>query len=297
MLEIAKAIKPQVIMIENVPGFASLKSGAIRSIRAKLGHINRTEGTNYRLNVWELNALNYGVPQIRNRIICVAFRDGLLLAPPIHTHSAQPDTCTYPVLNCWDAIGDLDNGTEAEEVSQSAKWLDLLPSIPEGSNYLFHTSRGDGEPIFGWRTRYWSFLLKLAKALPSWTLSASPGPTTGPFHWSNRRLSIREQARLQTFPDNWRFAGNYRVATSQIGNAVPCALASAVGAHILESLQISPKEDWQRSLIPSKRVCPEPHPTEPAPMKYRGCSIPADHPGPGKGPGAKNRVLNSTEVS
>ena len=70
------------------------------------------------------------------------------------------------------------------------KWADLLPSIPEGENYLWHTARGGGMPLFGWRTRYWSFLLKLAKDRPSWTIQAQPGPATGPFHWTNRRLSV-----------------------------------------------------------------------------------------------------------
>src|SRR3546814_15139025 len=59
------------------------------------------------------------------------------------------------------------------------KWADLLPSIPEGQNYLWHTERGGGIPLFGWRRRYWNFLLKLAKNKPSWTIQAQPGPATG----------------------------------------------------------------------------------------------------------------------
>ena len=59
----------------------------------------------------------------------------------------------------------------------------LLASIPEGQNYLWHTDRGGGlvGPLFGWRRRYWSFLLKLAKDQPSWTIQAEPGPATGHF--------------------------------------------------------------------------------------------------------------------
>ena len=49
----------------------------------------------------------------------------------------------------------------------------------------WHTDRG-GEPLFGWRRRYWSFLLKLAKSAPAWTVQAQPGPATGLFHWDNR---------------------------------------------------------------------------------------------------------------
>ena len=89
--------------------------------------------------------------------------------------------------------------------SGDRKSADLLPAIPEGENYLFHTNRGAGVPLFGWRTRFWNFLFKLAKDRPSWTIQARPGPATGPFHWTNRRLSARELCRLQTFPDGLRF--------------------------------------------------------------------------------------------
>ena len=72
--------------------------------------------------------------------------------------------------------------------------------IPEGLNYLHHTERGKGEKLFGWRRRYWSFLIKLSKRRRSWTLTAQPGPAIGPFHWKNRRLARIELARLQTKP-------------------------------------------------------------------------------------------------
>ncbi|HNI65022.1 MAG TPA: HemK/PrmC family methyltransferase, partial [Pseudomonadales bacterium] len=62
---------------------------------------------------------------------------------------------------------------DSESLRVSGKWADLLPSIPEGMNYLYHTERGEGRPPFGWRRRYWSFLLKLAKARPAWQLVAT----------------------------------------------------------------------------------------------------------------------------
>ena len=73
------------------------------------------------------------------------------------------------------AIGELDNRTWPSELNSTGRWSALLPSIPEGHNYLWHTPRNKqkgSEPLFGWRTRYWSFLLKLAKNQPSWTIQA-----------------------------------------------------------------------------------------------------------------------------
>ena len=111
-----------------------------------------------------------------------------------------------------------------------------LPSIPEGENYLWHTARGGGIELFGWRRRYWNFLLKLAKDRPSWTIQAQPGPSVGPFHWKNRRLSNRELCRLQTIPDGYSVVGGIRAAHKQIGNAVPSALAEVLALAIREQV-------------------------------------------------------------
>jgi DNA (cytosine-5)-methyltransferase 1 len=114
----------------------------------------------------------------------------------------------------------------------------LLPSIPEGRNYLWHTDRGDGKSLFGYRTRFWSFLLKLAKDKPAWTLAAQPGPGTGPFHWENRPLAIEEMLALQTFPWDWKLAGGYRDGTRLVGNATPPLLAERLGRSLLTALGV-----------------------------------------------------------
>ena len=141
---------------------------------------------------------------------------------------AHGNSYLKPFASAWDAIGSLSDQYDPE-LTVRGKWAELLPSIPEGHNYLYHTSRGKGESIFGWRRRYWSMLLKLAKNRPSWTLTAQPGPAIGPFHWENRRLSGREMMALQTFPDNYAISGSIGAAQKQIGNAVPSALAEVLG--------------------------------------------------------------------
>jgi DNA (cytosine-5)-methyltransferase 1 len=167
----------------------------------------------------------------------------------------------------------------------------LLASIPEGANYQHHTARGAGEPLFGWRTRYWSFLLKLAKARPSWTIQAQAGPATGPFHWRSRRLSIAELKRLQCFPDEWDLVGGATSARRQLGNAVPPSIGELLGLAIRRQLldqQPMPKPP----LTPTARPdCPPPEPPDAVPDRFlelRGEH--ADHPGAGKGPGALARV-------
>ena len=117
------------------------------------------------------------------------------------------------------------------------KWGHLLPGIPPGDNYLHYTSeRGHPDPIFEWRSRYWSFLLKLDPERPAPTIQAQPGPNVGPFHWENRRLRIPELQRLFTYPDNFEFVGRRNSVQAQIGNSVPPLLAQHVAEQVANVL-------------------------------------------------------------
>src|SRR5690606_35219776 len=129
-----------------------------------------------------------------------------------------------PHRTAWDALYDVRPDPD-EDLAPRGRWANLLPSIPEGENYAFYTDRRNpDQALFGWRCRYWNFLLKLAKNRPSWTIQAQPGPSTGPFHWEDRLLSKRDLCRLQTFPDRVRVEGGRNAVQRQIGNAVPSLL-------------------------------------------------------------------------
>ena len=217
--------------------------------------INQRRGTNYDLQVLHINAASYGVPQIRERLFILASVDGrhIEMPPPTHGDGLEP------FRTAWDALGDLDSDEWDRALDPRGKWAGLLKSIPEGMNYLWHTPRGGGEPLFGWRTRFWSFLLKLSKHKPSWTIQAEPGPATGPFHWRNRILSIEELARLQTFPDEFEFLGDRRSAHRQIGNAVPCAIGELLGLEIRRQLFQERRVRRRLRLIPERRrIAPTP---------------------------------------
>jgi len=280
---------PEVLLLENVKGFAfEGKDEGLKLLRKQLSKINAEHSTAYSAQVLTINAADYGVPQQRERVFILASRDGRKLELPEPTHGPKP--AAEPYLTAWDAIGDLDTDTWPEELNPAGQWAGLLPSIPEGANYLWHTPRNEengGEPLFGWRTRFWSFLLKLAKSQPSWTLQAAPGPATGPFHWRSRLLSIKEMARLQTFPEKYIFSGSRRAAQRQIGNAVPSAIGELLGLEIRRQL-FGHKVRRRLKLIPIRRDGPPgPESISAVPLNYqRFRADHRDHPGSGLGPSA-----------
>lgn len=292
-LDIVREAQPEVILLENVKGIAySEKDEGLQLLIAGLGKINRAKSTNYKPCVIALNAADYGVPQSRERVFIIASRDGRKfdLPEPTHFDKEAVPANGLPHLTAWDAIGDLDVDIWPDEVKPTGKWADLLPTIPEGQNYLWHTDKMGGLPLFGWRTRFWSFLLKLAKDKPSWTIQAQPGPATGPFHWKGRLLSVRELARLQTFPDNYQFVGDRRAAHMQIGNAVPPAIGELLGLEIQRQFY-GENVCRELTLIPERRIdCPAPERPKAVPEKYLVLSGAHNaHPGVGRGPGAQKR--------
>lgn len=287
-LELIEVAKPQAALFENVHGFTREDAGALDYMGYRIDEINSRHRTNYRLQTFNLNSVEFGVPQARRRSFVVAERDGRFLPVPEPTHGT--DGTRY--ITAWDAIGALE-GLEKDnhDLVVGGKWAGLLPSVPEGRNYLWHTNRGGGLDLFGWRTRYWTFLLKLAKDRPSWTLTAHPGSATGPFHWKNRKLSIREMSRLQTFPDEYRIVGSYYSQRRQIGNAVPCLLAEVLGKTIAKSWFASKCSDDYRYRVRPRRSCPPPEPVGPVRSSYLGLRGSHErHPGAGMGPAARRSL-------
>lgn len=300
-LRVLRDLLPQVFLIENVPGIAyQNKDEGLNLLRTTVGSINQLRGTRYHLQVFLVNTAEFGVPQERQRVFILGERDGREFVFPTRTHALPADSAEelpletlqlQPARTAWDAIGDLEDD-DSPELRMGGKWADLLPTIPEGCNYLFHTERGNGLPLFGWRRRYWSFLLKLAKRRPSWTLTAQPGSAIGPFHWRNRRLSTSEMLRLQTFPAGYRVLGGTISVRRQLGNAVPSAMAEILGLEIRRQLLGEPTLNAQVTLLPPRRTpVPPAEPIAPVPQKY--LQLVADHsphPGTGRGYGALKRA-------
>ena len=311
-LDVLEYALPKVFLLENVPGISfSAKDEGLAYIKRRIEKINEKRGVRYSFDAEKLNAAEYGVPQLRERVFVVGHREGTPFRYPLATHSLPPAVDMSrgvvpslqgwqvpmglePALTAWDAIGHL-RFPVATELAPRGKWAQVLKTIPEGANYLWHTDKGGGQiSLWGWRTRYWSMLLKLAKNRPSWTLTATPGPAIGPFHWANRRLAAIEMAALQTFPPDYELKGNLRDATKQLGNAVPSALAELLGRCIREQYFDRSAPSGGLTLLPrrSERI-PDPEPISPVyALPPEILALDGDyspHLGTGRGPGAQGR--------
>lgn len=234
-LRVLEDVRPRAFILENVKGLA------YGVHKEALDHITSTaRGLGYSTSIHIVNAADYGSPQIRERCLVVGSLQGLV-TPPKATHSKNPveGDELKPWVTAGDVLSDLDTEEFAKDEGHFAggQHNELLKDIPPGQNYLFYTAeRGHPKPLFKWRSRYWSFLLKLSPELPSWTIQARRSNNMGPLHWRNRILRIEEVKRLQTFPDKFVLSGNVEQQWRQIGNAVPPLLAKHFGLAIKKHL-------------------------------------------------------------
>lgn len=208
-------------VFENVP---SIKHPRNRPVLDGFRHA--AEAAGYQVTQVTANAAEYGVPQARERVFLLGAKLGTPLVPA-RTHTLKGEAGRRPAVTAGEALEGFDQPQffEPEEVI-NGRWAEHLRTVPPGWNYKAHTAwGGHPNPSFVTETRFWNFLLKLSPDRPSWTIAASPGPWTGPFHWANRRLRTIEMAALQGFPEGYRLIGSRREKVRQMGNAVPPPLA------------------------------------------------------------------------
>lgn len=229
-------IKPRAFVLENVRGMVSSNKG--NDFRKVLEHF---KDTGYAVYWRVLDAANYGVPQFRQRVFVVGFRDRLKFTFPDETRAEATGQTTLdkgklPLVSTREALAGLREPGYYPEYN--GKYSKLLKEIPEGLNYsYFCEERGHERPLFAWRSKFWYFLLKADGSRPSLTIQAYPGNNTGPFHWENRRFGINELKRIQTLPDWFEFNVAYFPAHKLIGNAVPPSLASKIGHAIADAFK------------------------------------------------------------
>lgn len=221
--------EPRGFLFENVRGILGANGGAdwaaIRQAFANLG---------YQLAYRVLDSAGYGVPQHRERLIMIGSRETQLLFPqPTHGPDSASKT---PYTTALDAIADLQTPDEEAHLL-GGKYGHLLQEVPPGQNYHYFTKEmGYPNPQFAWRSRFSDFLYKADPNAPVRTIVAKLGAYSGPFHWKNRKFTLEEMKRLQSFPDDYRFTSGKGAALQQIGNSVPPLFAWILAMSVKQQL-------------------------------------------------------------
>ena len=230
-------IRPRFFVMENVKGLMSalLKDADGKNPETKVLDIILDEfrKLNYKTVYGVLDAVNYGVPQFRERFVLIGSRDNEDIFLPVPTHFHVHQNSNYRWRTLGDTIRNLEN-VEGECGAFSESRLKYLKMIPEGGNWknlpeeIMQEAMGGAFHSGGGKV---GFYRRLSYSQPSPTVVTSPvQKATMMCHpTKDRPLSVAEYARIQQFPDDWNFMGNMSSKYKQIGNAVPIGLAKAIG--------------------------------------------------------------------
>ena len=237
--QLARAVSethPKVFMGENVRGLMTHDGGrTLKVIRKAISDLGYTL-----IEPEILKAINYMVPQKRERLILIAIRNDY--ADRVHFEWPSP---YRRVMTLRDAFfsGELypTNVPESAYQSYPEKKKKVMELVPEGGDWrdlpinIQKEYMGGSFNLGGGKT---GMARRLSLDEPSLTLTCAPAQkqTERCHPTQTRPLSVREYARIQTFPDEWEFAGNLSEQYKQIGNAVPVNLSWAIGRSIVRLL-------------------------------------------------------------
>ena len=229
-IKVLREYKPKWFMAENVSGIRSAGSGDFKII------LDDMRESGYRLTVNLYKAEQYGVPQTRHRVIIVGIRDDL----PVEFHVPAPEMFAHIDITSGTALSNIPvDAPNSKPRNLSKKVVKRLSYILPGENVWQAENRlGDKFPNelkINTKTKISQIYRKLDPNKPAYTVTAAGGGGTFMYHWTDRELTNRERARIQTFPDNYEFVGNYSSVRKQIGMAVPCNLSEVVVTAILNS--------------------------------------------------------------
>jgi DNA (cytosine-5)-methyltransferase 1 len=249
-VNIVRNIKPRWVVMENVPGLANMDDGKFLSVILRDLRASGFTKIEWRI----LNAANYGIPQLRKRLVIIGNRTGHIVPWPKKKFFEKPRDWQKPFRTVGEAISDL-----ASEASYSRYSCHVpmrhKPLLVERYNYIPEGGKLDVSLLpehlkKGYRTdqvRNYSHVFKrLHRDRPAITMV--PGHNAFPIHpWLNRALTVREAARIQTFPDEIEFKGSRQEQCIQVGNGFPPLLAELIANNIRKA----ERNGWYPGHVPA----------------------------------------------
>lgn len=240
-LELAIGLRPKAIFFENVKGFVSTQRGSSSYLKLATAMLHKA---GFEVESKVVNCAAYGIPQLRERFILIAWKQGYQFQWPDEKHFSEPKPWQKPYVTVGDVISDLmDPSTCSLEFSHAPmNHKELVVAryelIAEGGRLP-----EDGLPEHltkGYRSdkvkNYSHVYKRLSMNAPATTMV--PGHNAFPVHPRlHRTLTVREAARIQTFPDSMQFVGTRQQQCTLVGNAVPPLLAEIFAMHLKKMIQ------------------------------------------------------------
>lgn len=231
--KLIRELRPKFILMENVKGILTLENGAYLA-----NVLKQLRDAGYDADYKLINMADFGVPEIRERVIIIGNRVGMPVKFPEPDHSDNPNDELPMWKNCWDVIKDLELCGDIPEFNHVAlkhtdKNIERYKLIPEGGRLP-----EDSLPPELYRKNFGNTYKRLSRNRPALTMV--PGNDAFPIHPTlHRSLTVREAARIQTFPDSIIFEGNRRQQGHQVGNAVPPVFSEKMAKFIIEQIEIA----------------------------------------------------------
>jgi len=240
-LELAIGLKPKAIFFENVKGFVSTQRGSSSYSKVATAMLHKA---GFEVESKVVNCAAYGIPQLRERFILLAWKHGYQFQWPENKHFVEPKPWQKPYVTVGDVISDLmDPSTCSLEFSHAPmNHKELVVAryelIAEGgrlpeNDLPEHLAKGYRSE----KVKNYSHVYKrLSMNAPATTMV--PGHNAFPVHPRlHRTLTVREAARIQTFPDSMRFVGTRQQQCTLVGNAVPPLLAEIFAMHMKKMIR------------------------------------------------------------
>lgn len=270
-IRLVNEVSPRAFVMENVRGILSMalkpkSSESATSEEKENGSlikdvISKFEDIGYRVDCFVVNAVNYGAPQLRERVLLIGNRVGGMADFAQPTHSNRPEDNLPPFKTLGEVIGGDFEDPDPSLLNFSPRKLRYLSMVPEGGNWrslpedIQKESMGKSWYLKGGRSAYWR---RLSFNFPSPTVVTMPNHAgTSMCHpLETRAISVGEAAAIQEFPRDWLFEGSAQSKFKQIGNAVPVRLGRVLGETLREMLATA--EGMHRN-TPSRIVHLRPH--------------------------------------